>query len=213
MAVRRLLFLHYGEYPNRGSEKVLLDILGKLDRDKFESVLVCNIDFLASEAGKLGVKTHIFEWPEVMVDKGYVRLQFAKLLIAILRLKRIIKKESADLVISNCGLANQAGLYAARASGTPIVAYIHAPYTKRYIYLYGLNRTNKAIFVSDAIRNSATGKARFKSEMVIHNGIDTDKFHPVITKNSDILDGLAIDKSTIIIGQVGSLIHRKGIDL
>lgn len=213
MAARRILFLHYGEYSSRGSEKVLLDILSGLDKTIFEIVLVCNVASLAAEAEALGVRTYIISWPEVMVDSGYVRLQFIKLLSTVNRLRKIIRDESADLVVSNCGLANQAGLYAARLSGVPVVAYVHAPYTKRYIYLYGLNRTNKTIFVSNAIRDSAIAKVSFASEMVIHNGIDVDKFCPPKTRNRDIVDDLVLDRNKIIIGQVGSLIKRKGIDL
>ena len=213
MTLRRLLFLHYGNYADRGSEKVLLGILGRLDRKRFEAVLVCNHELLAEAAVLLGVKTHIFDWPEVMIDRGYVRLQFVNLLRAIVRLRRIIKNECTELVISNCGRANQAGLYAAQLTGTPRIVYIHAPYTKRYIYLYGLNRTNKAIFVSNAIHNSMIRKASFRSRLVIHNGIDMDKFYPVIKKNREILDRFSIDKNRIIVGQVGSLIKRKGVDV
>ena len=213
MAARRLLFLHYGYFSDRGSEKVLLGILDRLDRKQFEAVLVCNHELLAEEARRSGVKTHIFEWPEVMIDRGYVRLQFVKLLSAIARLRKIIKNERTELVISNCGRANQTGLYAAQLTGTPCIVYIHAPYTKRYIYLYGLNRTNMAIFVSNAIHNSMVEKACFKSKVVIHNGIDIDKFHPVTTRSREILDRFSIDKDRIIIGQVGSLIKRKGVDI
>ena len=213
MAIKKVMFLHQGLFWNRGSEKVLLSLLGNLDGDRFEAVLACNHELLAIEAEKLGIKTYIIEWPEVMIDMGHIRLQVVKVIRTIFRLRALIKRELIDVLICNSGLTTQTGYYSARLCKVPCISYIHSPYTKRYIYLYRLHKSDMAVFVSEAIRTLMNEKVLFFGTRVIHNGIDTEKFKPVVTRNRDVIDGLCFDKAATIIGQVGSLIHRKGIDL
>ena len=212
MAAKKILFLHHGGDWLRGSEKVLLGLLGNLDKTYFETVLACNHEILAAEAAKLGIRTCHVEWPEFMIDKKYFRLQFFGLLKTISSINRLVRNKSIDILVSNGGLPNQVAYYAAKLAGVPSLSYLHAPYNKRYIYLYRLNHSDSTIFVSDAIRNMMAKKADFKDGVVIHNGIDTGCYHPVITRNRNIIAGLKIDENKTIIGQVGSLIHRKGID-
>lgn len=213
MTIKKILFLHEGVYWNRGSEKVLLCLLSNLNRERFEAVVVCNHKSLAAEAEKLGIKTLQIKWPEVMIDKNHIRLQFIRVLRTILWLKTLIKRESIDIVVCNSGLTTQTGYYAARLSGIPSLSYIHSPYTKAFIYFYRLHKSNMAIFVSNAIRTAMNKKVTFTGELVIHNGIDTELFKPVVTRNRNVIEGLRIDDEKPVIGQIGSLINRKGIDL
>jgi len=148
-----------------------------------------------------------------MIDKGYIKLQFFSLLKTIIWLKALIKRESIDVVVCNSGLTTQSGYYAARLSGVPSISYIHSPYTKRYIYLYRLHKSNMAVFVSNAIRTAMKKKVTFSDTCVIHNGIDIELFKSVTTRNRNMIEGLRIDDGKPVIGQIGSLIHRKGIDL
>lgn len=213
MTIKKILFLHQGAFWNRGSEKVLLCLLSNLNQERFEAILVCNHKLLAAEAEKHGIKTLQIEWPEVMIDKNYIKLQFIRVLRTIIWLKTLIKRESIKIVVCNSGLTTQSGYYAARLSGIPSISYIHSPYTKRYIYLYRLHKSNIAVFVSNAIRTAMKKKVTFSDELVIHNAIDIDLFKPVATRNRNVIEGLQIDDKKPVIGQIGSLIHRKGIDL
>jgi glycosyltransferase involved in cell wall biosynthesis len=213
MANKKILFLHQGTFWNRGSEKVLLCLLNNLNHDHFTPLLVCNHKLLAAEARKHGIETLQTEWPEVMIDKGYVKLQFFRVLKMIFWLKSLIKKESIDLVVCHSGITTQAGYYAAKFSNIPSLSYIHCPYTKRYIYLYRLHKSNMAIFVSNSIKTTMNKKVTFTNKQVIHNGIDIERFSPVTTRNKTLIKGLQLHDTIPVIGQVGSLIHRKGIDL
>lgn len=213
MTIKKILFLHQGYSWNRGSEKVLLCLLSNLNRERFEAILVCNHKLLAAEAEKYGIKTLRIEWPEVMIDKDYIRLQFISVLKIIIWLKTLIKRESIDIVVCNSGLTTQSGYYAARLSGIPSLSYIHSSYAKRYIYLYRLHKSNIAVFVSNAIRTAMNKKVTFTGELVIHNGIDIELFKPVATRNRNVIEGLRIDGEKPVIGQIGSLIRLKGIDL
>ncbi len=48
---------------------------------------------------------------------------------------------------------------------------------------------------------------------VIYNGIDTNLFSPAERKDPQLKLNLGIDSDTTVIGQVGSLIFRKGVDI
>lgn len=207
------MFLHHGAFWNRGSEKVLLGLLGNLDKGRFEAVLVCNHELLAAEAENQGIRTYRIEWPEVMIDADYIKLQFIKVFKTVLSLRTLVRREKIDVLVCNSGLTTQAGYYAARLCGIPCVSYVHSPYTMRYIYLYRVHKSDRVIFVSDAIRSYMNKKVAFTDDRVIHNGIDIERYKPVVSRNRRIIDGLLIDESKVVIGQIGSLIHRKGIDI
>ena len=213
MAIKKVLFLHHGAFCNRGSEKVLLCLLDNLDRKHFTPLLVCNHKLLAADAEKHGIKTLQIDWPEIMIEKGHIRLQFIGVLKTIIWLKKLIKKESVELLVCNSGLTTQTGYYAAKLTNISCISYIHSPFTKRYIYLYRLHKTNLATFVSNAIKTTMCNKVTFSNTAVIHNGIDIDLFKPVETRIRNVIKDLHIDDEKPVIGQIGSLIHRKGIDL
>lgn len=209
----KVLFLHHGHFWNRGSEMVLLALLGNLDRNRYEPLLVCNHRLLAAEANKLNVKTIVTNWPEVMVETGHNKLQFLGIIKKVFWLRKLINRESINLITCNSGLPNQAGYYAAKLTHIPMLTYIHSPYNKRYIYLYRLHKTTMAIFVSRAIQMAMGRKVPFSNSRIIHNGIDTNRFYPVTIRNASCIHGVNIPTDIPVIGQIGSLIHRKGIDL
>jgi glycosyltransferase involved in cell wall biosynthesis len=213
VSIKKILFLHHGAYRNRGSEKVLLSLLESLDRKHFEPILICNHEPFAADAENKGIKTLQITWPEVMIETGHKRLQFIGILKTVFWLRSLIKKESITLVVCNSGVTTQSGYYAAKLCGIPSISYLHALYTKRYIYLYRLHKTNLAIFVSNAIKTAMNDKVAFNNRLLIHNGIDTEHFKPIENPNKNIINGLQIDDTKLIIGQVGCLIYGKGIDL
>lgn len=192
---------------------VLLSILSNIDRGRFDPLLVCNNELFAREAKNKGVKAIVTNWPEIMIEKGHIKLQFFSVIKKIFWLKNLIRNKKIDLLVCNSGLCNQTGYYAARLAKVPLITYIHSPYNKRYIYLYRLNKTQATIFVSNAILSAMRKKAAFANSRVIHNGVDVNRFSPVTTKDKSILQDLDIGPNTPVIGQIGSLIPRKGIDL
>ena len=58
-----------------------------------------------------------------------------------------------------------------------------------------------------------TNKLTFGKTIVIHNGIDIEFFKPVTIRDRSIIKGIPLVDDVPIIGQIGSLINRKGIDL
>jgi len=209
-----ILFIHYGDNWIRGSEVVLLYILKGIDKNIFSPFLMCNQSAMANEAEKLGVPTFLTSIPEIMIDKNYIKLQFIKLTKLVFKIIKLSKTHKIDLIYCNSGLPSQAGYYASKLLKIPMICHIHAPYTYRYIFLYRFYKAQKVIFVSKAIKEEITGKINFQNNgEVIYNGIDTNLFLPVEQKDPQLKLNLGIDLDTVVIGQVGSLIFRKGVDI
>ncbi|QWV91848.1 glycosyltransferase family 4 protein [Geomonas oryzisoli] len=209
-----LLFLHYGDDAMRGSEISLLKIMYGLDRERFGLFAICNRERYRQALEAAGVTARCAEIPEVMVDGRYLRLQVASFFRTVFSLARYIKRNDIRLVYCNNGLPSQAGYYAAKLAGVPIVSHVRSPYNLRYILLYRMNRVTARVFVSRAIRDEFCGKVRPKGlSTVIYNSVDTERFTPARQRDGGERAELGIPADRIVLGQVGSLIYRKGIDV
>jgi glycosyltransferase involved in cell wall biosynthesis len=67
---------------------------------------------------------------------------------------------------------------------------------------------DRVIFVSDATRKMMEQKVKFNNTVLIHNGIDIDRFRPVPGKDVSLRRSYSVDDNEIVIGQVGSLIKK-----
>jgi len=212
---RKVLFFHYGENWIRGSEEMLLQLLKNMDRDKFEPVLVCNQEILRGAVESMDIPTHRISIPEIMLDGRYLRLGLFPYVGAYFRLRGIIKREQPDLLYCNTGLPCQLGLPAARRSGIPMVCHMHSvPASRRRYWIWLVKYADMVISCSHYGQRTATSRCRFSHEStVVYNGIDhVDQFHPV-PRSQELRQSLGIEEGEIVIGQVGSLIHRKGVDI
>lgn len=213
-----VLFMHSGDSWIRGSENVLLNIFSRIDRRIFTPYLLCNQEILKKEAEHRGVHTVLSNVPEIMFDGKRSKVPVLKWAKFVRTLVQEIKLHKIDLVYSNCGSPSQAGYYAVKHMHIPIISCLHSTYNFRYILMYRLHRLQKVIFVSHTVMSEMEGRLekyglRFKGDCrVIYNGVDVEKYHPV--ENRERSQGpLFFDPETVVMGQVGSLIHRKGVDI
>jgi glycosyltransferase involved in cell wall biosynthesis len=210
-----LVFYHSGDAWIRGSEIMLLQILERLDRERYRIVLVCDQEVLAGKASEIGdVSTHVIPIPEVMWDDGGARFPLVGWVGAVRRLGSILRAEKASLLYCNSALPAQTGVFAARRRGIPVVCHIHAPYTRRYAWMYRFHRADMVIFVSRFVLGMLDGRLRFKGPpQVVLNGVDTHRFRPPTARDPSVRERLGIPAGALVVGQVGSLIRRKGPDI
>lgn len=209
-----VLFLHSGDSWIRGSEKALLTALGGLDRSKVTPYVLCNHQILADEVAKLGIETIVYPIPQIMIDDGNVSLQFLQWVATLRKVLQLSRRWEIDLLYANGGRPCQVLYTAAKFARLPLICHIHVGYDARYILLYQLDRAGKVIFVSRENELSMCGRRRFRGHHeVVYNGVDTDRFAPPTTKIPKFRERWSIPFSSFVIGQVGSLIHRKGTDL
>lgn len=215
-APTRVLFVHYGGDWIRGSESVLLDVLRLLDRDRVVPYVACNQPRLAEAARQLAVESFLVDRPTIRINGRATRIEPVRWLRTVQNLGRLARRLRVGLLYCQNGQPGQVAYYAGKQLGIPCVAHVHSFYDRRDVHLMRLTRVSSLIFVSDAVRQYIAGRARLRgSSHVIHNGVDPNRFRPSTSRraSSEAKRQWSIPEDRIVIGQVGSLIHRKGVDL
>lgn len=196
------------QLPVGGAERVLVDVVRRLDRERFES-LVCCIQAkgeLAAEIDKLGVRSLClgrmqskrFDWR------------------AVRDLVRLLREERIALVHSHLYHANLYGRIAAFLAGVPAVVTVHNVYTRTKFHRRLLNRllvrgTARVIAVSEAIRDDLVAHDRIDPRRiaVVHNGIDVRRIDSSLTREQ-ARAGLGLSADELALGCIGRLEEQKG---
>lgn len=207
----RVLFVHYGDEWIRGSERCLLDLLANIDQTRFAARLWCNASVLAREAEALGVPTQVspfrilFGWdpPRFAVRdwRRQVREAFA-----------IVREHGTQLLHSNSAAPVQWLIPVARSRRIPLLAYLLAPYLQRERMTLGLHHATLAVGVTtgcvEGLVEDGVDRSRTRT---IYCGVD-----PKVWARGDeagLRTRLGIPPTAVTLTRVGSLIHRKGVDV
>ena len=205
-----ILFAHYGENWIRGSERVLLDLMGGLDRKQFRPVLWCNSEVMAAEARALGVQVHVSPMA-YFLDYASPRFSPRMVLRLMSEARRMIRREKVDCVHANSAAPCQWLAPVARSMGVPMLAHLHANYLPRSRYvcllhlvplLVGVSRSTLQGLQQDGLPDGRTE--------VIPNGIDWIRMSG--GDHRGFRQELGIAAEDFVILAVGSLIPRKGHD-
>jgi glycosyltransferase involved in cell wall biosynthesis len=185
-----------------------------MDRSVLHPYLLTSNASLADAARQEGIETEVQLLPDIAIEDGDVRLPVRNWSKAIWKIARMIREKKIEAIYCNGGSSAQIGYYAAKFSGIPVIAHLHAPYNRSYLLLYRLNHAARIIFVSRAILRYAQAKQSFHGVCdVVHNGVDTARFQPAKTRDETCRQRLMIPADSVVFGQVSSLISRKGIDV
>lgn len=206
-----VLFTHYGENWIRGSERCLLDLITHLDKTKFKAILWCNHNIMESEAKTLGIDVYRSDFP-LLFGWQQPRFNIAAFVELVQQAVQLIDKHNIKLMHANSAAPCQWLNLAAYRRSIPVVSHLHSNYQLRDRLTLGLYQAAMVVGVSQFVLNDLL-LDRMPSERtcIIANGIDTARLQqqtPV-----DLRHLLKIDRDDFIIATVGSLIHRKGIDL
>lgn len=209
-----VLFVHYGDRWLRGSENCLLELVSRLDPGRFRPRVLCNQELLRAAFAARGVEALQLDLPEIMVDGSYVRLELGAYLRTTRRIFALARARRPALVYCNSGRAAQASWLAARLLGIPRLCHIHAPFYRRYYWLWGLGDARAIVFPSEATRRGSLAPHRFRGDVhVVPNGADLERFRPAAARDPAVRRYLGIGEREIVLGQIGSLIGRKGVDV
>lgn len=212
-----LFYNHTGQAS--GAERLLLMILARLDRERFDPVVVCPEDGplmkLASELAPVAAVESLkarFTWRADHLI-GYLR----SFLLVIHKVRQKVLNTEPDLIHAN---SIRAGLVATAATfglKTRVVWHLHDllprhPLSSVIRAFAFLSSRTQMIAVSQAVADNFIGslfplKKRVK---VILNGIDLEKFQPNQTDRQEIRKELQLDEAEAVIGIVGQLTPRKG---
>ena len=205
-----ILFLHCGGEWLRGSEYSLLSIITGLENNGYNCLLLANRSIFVEAAQRQNLTADKSDFPYVMIDPGDTSYHLPGALMQIIKLYRVIKRQQIDLLYCNGALPAQAGYFAARMAGIPIIVHVRAPYPKRYIQLFNINRCNTTIFVSNATRDFHMSRAKIRNPVTIYNGVPETRNNGVPI-NLPPLPGRS-SGNRLRLCQIGAIIKQKGID-
>jgi glycosyltransferase involved in cell wall biosynthesis len=214
-----LFYNHTGQVS--GAERLLLLILARLDRQRFEPTLVCpeqgSLRQLARDQG-VPVEAAIalnarFTWRVERLPR-YLK----SFLDVILQFRRTVRDVNPDLIHAN---STRAGLVATAATvglGTRVVWHLHDLLPKHPIstlirIFAGLSSRTSVIAVSEAVAKNFRGRCSSlltNRVSVILNAIDLKKFEPDYGSRRTIRKELRLREHDPLIGIVGQLTPRKG---
>jgi glycosyltransferase involved in cell wall biosynthesis len=214
-----LFYNHTGQVG--GAEGVLLMILARLDRERFDPVVVCPEDGpLRNEVAELRVPVEIvaglnarFTW-----RPDYFLLYLKSFLLVMRELRRKVRSSRADLIHANSIRAGLVTTVATFGLGTRVVWHLHDmlprhPLSTTIRIVAALSLRTRMIAVSQAVADNFRGRfARMMKERVsvILNGIDLDKFEPNQSANRTIRREMRVRESDLLLGIVGRLTPSKG---
>jgi len=193
--------------PAHGAEQLLLDIVRKMDRERF-SLSVC----LISERGPL-----VGEFEALGIPVTFIPKKGRKDLSVVFRLASFWREKKFDIVHTHLFTADLWGRLAGLLSRVPIVSTSHTTSDPNIGRLGRwldriLDRRNTAVIcVSDAVRKYRIEEAGFdpKKLHLVENGIDLDRFEASVPREK-VLGRLGVDPKRRWIAIVGRLVPLKG---
>lgn len=203
-----------------GAELSLLDLIGRLPRDRFEPALLLPGDGPLARAGRdAGARVTAIPWPRPVMMAGRERSAANRLLAmtaplllvpSVARMARFIGRERIDLVHTNGTKAHLVGGLAARLAGVPVVWHLRdvlAPGPLRSL-LRVLSRLIPRRVIANSMASAQTLSNRDRVT-VVHNGIDAQLFRPV-PGTSAVRAELGIPQTDYVVGTLGALAPLKG---
>jgi glycosyltransferase involved in cell wall biosynthesis len=201
-----ILFVHNGQDWIRGSERCLLDLLAGLDRERFYPVLLCNAPTLATAAAALGISVHRSSgWHQssgsLLPDRKLVG-----------EVRTIVRHYGIRLIHANDTDPIKTLIPVARGAAIPLLAHLHIIDDADGRRWSGLHQVSRAVGCSRAAIAGLLedGLAPDVTD-VIYNGVDAERLSKGNCRG--LRDSLGIGEDAITLTSVGSLIHRKGLDV
>jgi glycosyltransferase involved in cell wall biosynthesis len=201
-----ILFVHHAGIDwIRGSTRCLLDLLTHINRQRFAPIVWCNQPVIIEAVRALDVPVHqARHWGEfhpLRPDWGWIRDALALIRHHGIRLIHTDEFTQASVLVP-----------AARRAHIPLVAQLHqvpTPHERRWSLLH---QVDVAVGTTRACLTGLLADG-FPPEraVVIYNGIDPERLAQ--GDATDLRTRLGIRQETIVFTLVGSLIHRKAIDV
>lgn len=216
--MKNILFLHAGA-EMYGADKVMLDLIKRLDKSKFQPLVILPTEGVLVDALKdEGVNVMVMPYPIMRRKyfnlKGVIQYGF-NLIKYINKITSIAKEYHIDLIHTNTAATLEGG-FVSRKLHVPHLWSIHEiivspkimhTVTSKLIAKYSSITITDSKAVKDHL--DASGYFQPDAVKVIYNGVDSKRFKP--ENDCDYLyDKWKIPKSARIIGMMGRVNSWKG---
>lgn len=205
MSDRHILFVHSGDNWIRGSERVLLDMIDALPRDKYRVTVCCrdSAHALIKELSSREIITYPMPLHSLMLYGGHNLFRF---LGTAWRIYKLARTSGADLIHASSGLSIQYCHAASLLLRIPSIAHVQGIYLRSSRTMSLLSKATLQLFVSEAV---AKPYKSVRQKTIFYGGIDTVRFAPSTHHRQRARSELGIKPSSMVVGFVGSLEERK----
>lgn len=214
---KKVLYLHAGA-EMYGADKILLEIVTGIDKNKFIPLVVLPEHGVLEEAlQSSGITVQVLNYP-ILRRKFFTPLGLIRYIYNYFkygrRLSKIVRKEQIDLIHVNTAAVLE-GIYIKTVTKVPILWHIHeiilSPELVYKVTSYLIGKfANKIITVSKATENRLLESNSVSDDKVetIYNGIESNQ---VTNGNKSLLrNELNIPDDAVVIGMVGRINAWKG---
>ena len=200
----RILYHYSSQQFDTGSPKALVAMIGLLDRARFEPVYLATgdgplIDALAAQNVRIvrGEVTSVsYRHPLAALGKA-------------LRQARLLRRLEINLLHMNEFGWNQDLVLGAWLRGIPVVLHLHNPASIAFQNLHRF-AASKVLTVSEAAKGTVTNLHRIRHKCeVLYNSVDLGH----MGCGRPIRESLGLSSQDIVIGTIGQISYRKGIDV
>jgi glycosyltransferase involved in cell wall biosynthesis len=207
-----ILFTHFGDQWFRGSETLLLDLMGQLDRDRFRPVVWCNGDEMARRCRDSGLATTQSEF-RFYFDAGSPRFSPRAYLALVRQGVALARRHGIRVLHANSAAPSQWLLPVARQLRLPLLSHLHISYLRRSRFALLTHQADLIVGVSAQVLEGVLGDGVPQARTaVIYNGVEFARLGGA-PAGADLRARLGIDAQALVVGSAGSLIRRKGHDI
>lgn len=212
-----ILILHRGGLQVRGAirgtEACLLALLRNIDRTRFNPLILCNDEIHLEAFRASGADAQLFDFPEIVLDRGLTHLPLAKYFGAMYRLDKIMTEKAISLLYCSGGLPCQISVPVAKLRRIPLICHFHHPVSKRYYYSWLVKFSSLVIFPSQYTKEHSLQKAGVDG-VVVGNGINcSTEFLPAEARDLAWRRNNGIQSDDVVVAQVGAFSPNKRHDL
>jgi glycosyltransferase involved in cell wall biosynthesis len=191
-----------------GGETHVLDLVGSLDADRFESVVLAFTDGpMVDKMKGLGIKTYV-----IHTEKAFDSSKSAEV-------KKIMESENIDIVHAHGTRANSNTYKGAQQLSIPIIYTVHGwsfhkdqNFLVRNLRILGerflVKNSSTTICVSDSNLRDGKGYFPMKNALVIKNAVNQQRFN-VNEKYPDLRNELGIKQDEVLVGYIARITKQK----
>ena len=197
----RVLFVNSWSSCHGGSSTSLLDIVGRLDRSRYEPLVLC------PEEGPLPDRLREAKIPVVIHSLSKMtRGQLLKFGWEVPWYSRFLRREKIALIHGNTGCWRRSIVMAARMRGIPYLQHVRNPvndFATDFAFKYAARIITNSHQVGESLRADENYAAKTTT---IYNAVDLAQYSDTDNRRDEFTS-----EQGPFIGTVGQLVPRKGI--
>jgi glycosyltransferase involved in cell wall biosynthesis len=207
----RILLVHDGHGPLRGSEHVISQLFDNIDATRFCWVVLTNHKEFAGLARSRGIPTEEHPFRMLFVDGLSLRdlrdfVRFARLAV------RIMRAYAISLVHVNNGGSCAWVMPAALRCRLPVIVHLHSMWSARMQFILGMHHADRIVGVSQiSLRHFASDPVASRRTRVIYNGVQRSS--AAVRDRAAAKRELGLPSDSVIIGVIGALLRDKHVDI